>query len=139
MASIIKRKKGKKRYCVLIHNTGKHQHEKYLGKTILKDIREIKREFLLSILRKGWKTKLDKIKAGYLKQPKSLIREHPQEFSFGFTHDSQKIEGSAMTKKETHDLLRFSLTPHNKPEADMMEAKNHHQVYMKMIKKLPQP
>ena len=107
MASIIKRKKGKKRYYVLIHNTGKHQHEKYLGKTIPKNIQEIKTEFLLSILQKDWKAKLDKIKAGYLKQPKSLIKEHLKEFSLGFTHNSQKIEGSTLTKKETYEAFCF--------------------------------
>ena len=29
MVSIIRRKKGKNKYCILIYNTGKHQHEKY--------------------------------------------------------------------------------------------------------------
>ncbi len=137
MVSIIRRKKGKNEYCILIHNTGKHQHEKYLGKSIPKDIDEIKREFLLSILRKDWKIKLDKIKKGYAKQPKKLITEHLKEFSLGFTHDSQKIEGSTLTKKETYNLLRFSLTPSSKPEEDMIEAQKHHKVYLKMLEKMP--
>lgn len=137
MVSIIKRKKGNSEYFILIHNTGKHQHEKYLGKTIPKNIDDIKKEFLLSILCKDWKIKLDKIKTQYAKQPKISIKEHLKEFSLEFTHNSQKIEGSTLTKKETYNLLRFALTPHNKPEEDMIEAKNHHKVYLKIIEKLP--
>ena len=92
---------------------------------------------MLSVLRNNWSADLEKIKAGYLMQSKSLILEHLWEFSFGFTHDTQKIEGSTLTKKETDDLLRFSLTPHSKPESDMIETKMHHQTYHKMIEKLP--
>ena len=137
MVSIIKRKKGKSTYFYLIHNTGKHQHEKYLGKLIPKNIEEIKNEFTISILCKDWKIKLDKIKTGYTKQPKKLIKQHLEEFSLGFTYNSQKIEGSTLTKKETYNLLRFSLTPHQKPETDMIETKKHHEVYLKIIKKIP--
>lgn len=138
MASVIKRRKGKKEYYYLIHNIGRHQHEKYLGRKIPENINEIRLEFLLSVLRKNWKTELDKIKSGYLKQPRPLIKEHLKEFSWSFTYDTQKIEGSTLTRKETHDLLRFSLTPHSKPESDMTEAKMHHLTYLKMITSPPQ-
>lgn len=137
MVSIIKRKKGKKEYFTLIHNTGRHQHEKYLGKSIPKNIGKIKKEFLLSILRKDWKTNTGKIKSEYTRQPKLLIRQNLEEFSLGFTHDSQKIEGSTLTKKETYNLLRFALTPSNKPKNDMIEAQKHHGVYLKIIKQMP--
>ena len=137
MVSLIKRVKGKKEYCVLIHNSGKHQYEKYLGKTVPKDINEVKREFLLSILRREWKAGLDGIKKGYLEQPKQLVQEHLREFSFSFTHDTQKIEGSTLTEKETFALLRYSLTPGGKPESDMMETKMHHLTYLKMLGKIP--
>jgi len=137
MVSIIKRKKGENEYFILIHNTGKHQHEKYLGKTIPNNIEKIQREFLMLILCKDWKIKLDKIKKEYTKQPKISIKEHLKEFSLAFTHNSQKIEGSILTKKETYNLLRFALTPHNKPETDMIETKRHHKVYLKIIEELP--
>ena len=137
MVSVIRRKKKTRSYYVLIHNDGRHQHERYLGKEIPKDIDKISTEFLMLILRKKWNENLDRIKTGYLAQPKPLIMEHLREFSLGFTHDTQKIEGSTLTEKETFDLLRFSLTPHSKPESDMTEAKLHHQTYLKMLKKLP--
>lgn len=137
MVSAIKRRKGKSTYHYLIHNTGKIQHEKYLGKIIPKNIEEIKRDFMLSIWCKDWETKIRKIRKRYTEQPKSLIKEHLKEFSFVFTHDSQKIEGSTLTKKETYNLLRLSLTPSNKPYKDMIEAKKHHAAYLKMIKKMP--
>lgn len=137
MVSLITRKRGKNTYYYLIHNTGKIQKEKYLGKTKPKDIEKIKREFLLLLWCKDWETRIEKIKKGYTAQAKISIKEHLKEFSVLFTHDSQKIEGSTLTKKETNDLLRFSLTPSSKPEHDMMEAKTHHAVYLKMIKVMP--
>ena len=132
-----KTKKKNREYYFLIHNDGRHQHERYLGKKVPEDIHVIKQEFMLSILRKNWKTKLDKIKSEYRKQPKVVIKEHLKEFSFGFMHDTQKIEGSTLTKKETFDLLMFSLTPHHKPESDMMETKLHHMTYLGMIENPP--
>jgi|SaaInlStandDraft_2_1057019.scaffolds.fasta_scaffold37092_1 Fic family protein len=137
MVSVIKRKKGNNYYYTLIHNTGNHQHEKYLGKTIPENISEIKRNFLLIILRNKWNIPIDKIKTEYTKQPKLLIKKQLKEFSIGFTHNSQKIEGSTLSKKETYDLLKFSLTPHHKSESDMIETQSHHKVYLKIIKKLP--
>lgn len=135
MVSVITRKKGKKIYYILIHNTGKHQHEKYLGKKIPDDIKEIKKRFLLEIMCKKWTNEIEKIKKAYLKQSEKSIIENLKEFSFGFTHDSQKIEGSTLTKKETFNLLRFALTPSQKPEEDMIEAQKHHNVFLKMIEK----
>ncbi len=137
MASIINRKKGKSTYYYLIHNTGKIQHEKYLGKIKPKNVEKIKREFLLSLWCEDWEINLRKIKKGYSAQAKTSIKDHLKEFSLLFTHDSQKIEGSTLTKKETFNLLRFSLTPSNKPEHDMMEAKKHHKVYLQMLESMP--
>lgn len=40
MASAISRKKGRKTYYFLMHNAGKHQHEKYPGKEIPENIKD---------------------------------------------------------------------------------------------------
>ncbi len=137
MVSVFRRKKGKKTYYVLIHNAGRHQHEKYMGREIPENIKEIKKAFLLEVMCKEWKEKTEKIKKAYRKQSKKTIAGHLKEFSLGFTHDSQKIEGSTLTKKETFNLLRFSLTPSQKPEEDMVEAQKHHKVFLKIINSHP--
>lgn len=136
MVSVIKRKKGNSHYYYLIHNSGKHQHEKYLGKKIPKNIESLKREFLLSILHQKWQKELEPIKQEYSKQPQTVLIENLKEFSYQFTHDTQKIEGSSLTQRETYDLLKFSLTPYRKSESDMIETRIHHDLFLKMIKSI---
>lgn len=130
MVSIVKRRG----YYYLKHST----NEQYVGKKIPKNIEEIKREFLFSLLREKWKLPLGKIKkghSGYLKQiPKTEILNQIQEFSYFYTHDTNKIEGSSLTQQETYNLLRFQITPAMKPESDMVEAKKHHEIFLNMIK-----
>lgn len=137
MVLVIRRKKGKGYFHYLVHDSGKQQYEKYVGKKMPEDIEQRKRDFLLEISRKKWKESLDVIHSEYLKQPKSILEKNLEEFSYKFTHDSQKIEGSTLTEKDTFNLLRFSLTPNQKSESDMLETKLHHQVYLKMIESLP--
>ena len=137
MVSVIKRKKGNSHYYYLIHNSGKHQHEKYLGKKIPENIKSLKREFLLSILHEKWKKSLEPIEKEYSKQPRVVLIENLKEFSYRFTHDTQKIEGSSLTQRETYDLLKFSLTPYQKSESDMIETRIHHDIFVKMIKSPP--
>jgi Fic family protein len=130
MVSITKRNS----YFVLKHSN----KEQYLGKKIPKNVLEIKRQFLLTILREKWELSLAQIKKGYhdhtKRIPKTEMIKQVQEFSYYFTHDTNKIEGSSLTPKETYNLLRFQITPTSKPESDMIEAKKHHEVFMGMIK-----
>ncbi len=138
MVSVIQRKKGNRTFYYLIHNTGKKQHEKYLGKAIPDDIENLKINFEMEILKKTTEPELISIKKGYNNQHDKLKQKFLEEFSIGFTHDTQKIEGSTLTKRETFDLLKFSLTPYHKPEEDMIEAKQHHAIFLKMIRNIPE-
>ena len=40
--------------------------------------------------------------------PESQRNDDYEEFSYRFTHDTQKIEGASLTKKETYELLRLT-------------------------------
>ncbi|MGI0073020.1 MAG: Fic family protein [Nitrosotalea sp.] len=137
MVSVIKRVKKGNPYYYLKHDDGKVQRETYLGTAIPKDILQIKREFLLQIQRDTLVPLLDEIKNGYLeylkKTPKTIIRQNLVEFSYYFTYDTQKIEGSSLTRKETYNLLQFHITPANKPESDMIEAQKHQEVFMHIM------
>lgn len=138
MASIRKKSINGKTYYYLKHHTGKAYREIYLGKEIPKNIQEITRNFELEMQREKWKPAMAQIKKNYslfLKSAtKAEIKNHQEIFSYDFTHDSNKIEGSSLTKKETYRLLRFKLTPANKPEYDMIEAQNHHEVFLDTIR-----
>ena len=138
MVSIIKRKKGKRYYYYLRHNDGKTQKEIYLGIHIPKNIEQIKRDFYLDLLRHKWIGPLEIIAKQYSKLVKNFTKNEIQNnleiFSFDFTHDTNKIEGSSLSRKETHNLLRFKLTPTNKPEWDMIETSNHHKAFIDMMR-----
>ena len=88
------------------------------------------------MLRLQWRPVLEDIRTVYAS---SGIPENRrlEEFSYRFMHDTQKIEGASLTKKETYELPRFNLTPAQKPESDMLEAKIHHQIFTDMARKPP--
>jgi Fic family protein len=138
VASIKKKIKNGKTYYYLKHHAGKRYREIYLGKKIPKNIRELSRNFELQMQREKWHHSLTQIKKNhslFLKTAtKSEIENQWELFSYDFTHDSNKIEGSSLTRKETYKMLRFKLTPTNKPEWDMFEAKNHHEVFLDMLR-----
>ncbi len=138
MVTIIRRKKGTTTYYYLRHDDGKTQREIYLGKSIPKNIQEVSRNFYLKIQRQSWVPALARIKQKhclFLKDStKAEIYNHQELFAYDFTHDTNKIEGSSLTKLETYKLLRFKITPASKPEHDMIEAKSHHAVFLDMIR-----
>ena len=137
MVVVITRKKGSKTYYYLRHDDGRIQRETYLGRTIPKNIQELSRNFYLKILRESWQPAQSKIQqkhSVFLKNStKAGIENYQEIFSYDFTHDTNKIEGSSLTKQETYKLLRFKITPAGKPESDMIEAKTHHVVFLDML------
>jgi Fic family protein len=137
LVAIIRRKKGNQYYYYLRHNTGKTQKEIYLGVSIPKNIEQLKRQFYLDLLRQKWIGQLETIGKQYRKFIKDMTkpeeRNQLEVFSFDFTHDTNKIEGSTLTRTETRNLLRFHLTPSNKPEHDTIEANNHHRVFLQLL------
>ena len=138
MVSIIKRKRGNQTYYYLYHNIrrGHKQKEIYLGKTIPENIEEIKRKFLLEFYREQWLHKLEIIYHNYAKSkkrlPSSVIKKELETFSINFTYNTQRIEGSTLTLKETFDLLRDGISP-RKPFRDTIETIEHQNVFFEML------
>ena len=140
MVSIIKRRKGKEAYYYLRHNIRKNnkQKETYLGKSIPKNLEEIKQNFLLEFYRDEWLPRIKTIKKNYSKErrqiPKDVIKKEIETFSIKFTYNTQRIEGSTLSLKETTDLLGVGLTPSNKPVNDVKEAEVHQKLFFTMLK-----
>lgn len=137
MVILVARKKGNKIYYYLKHGTRKRQKEKYLGTTIPTNIEQLKEEFLYEFYRQEWHPKLEEIfncsKKLQKQIPPSVLKKQVETFSVHFTYHTQKIEGSALTLKETANLLVDGITPVRKPESDMIEAKQHQQVFFEML------
>lgn len=138
MASIVKRKIGNQTYYYLQHNIrkGGKREELYLGKTIPDNIAEIKQNFLLEFYRQDWTPRLGviyaKYKAEMQKQPKLIRAKELETFSIKFTYNTQRIEGSTLTLKETADLLRDGISP-RKPINDTIETMEHQKLFLEIM------
>jgi len=130
-----------KRYYYLAHSIRENnmvkKKEYYLGSTIPKDIDLIKKEFIEAIYREKWFPSLDIIKKKYAKEikstPKSIREKNLAAFMVKFTYDTQKIEGSKLTLRETANLLEKDITPNAKPIRDVNEAQAHKEMFYHML------
>ncbi|VVB73766.1 Fic/DOC family protein [uncultured archaeon] len=141
MVSIKKRVIGSQEYYYLEHSIrekGKVQKkELYLGKTVPKNIAELQREFIYHIYKDRWFMQLDGIKRGYEREqkgmPVSSKNKELEHFMIKFTYDTNRIEGSKLTYRETADLLERGTTPKSKPLDDIKEAEAHRKVFYEIL------
>ena len=144
MTSIVKRIKGGQNYYYYLYHDSKkngahrRQYEEYLGKIIPQDITERKKKFAINIERNDWLPQLETIHKEYVKAkqniPKSIREKNLLGFSVRFTYNTQRIEGSTLTLKDTSLLLADSITPANKPLVDIKEAEAHQKLFLEIIK-----
>lgn len=140
MATIKKKISGNQEYFYLEHAFRKNgtvgKKELYLGKQIPKNIDRIKADFLAGIYKEKWHGVLDKIKKGYSqnlrKMPPSVREKETRAFMVKFTYNTQRIEGSTLTFKETADLLERGITP-KKLLRDVKETEAHREVFYEML------
>lgn len=136
MVSIKKRLIRGREYFYLQHSVrtpgGVKTQEKYLGAKLPADIESVKRDFLIEIYKSRWYPLLDDIKANYSREkrrmPPSAARKEAQSFSVRFTYNSNRIEGSTLTYRETANLLEEGISPRAKPLEDIKEAEAHARV-----------
>jgi len=62
--------------------------------------------------------------------PQSLRTKELETFAIRFTFDSNRIEGSSLTLRETASLLEHGITPTNRPLFDVQEALAHRKVFL---------
>ena len=139
---VIKKKKMKNQsYYYLEHSIreGKNVKKKeiYLGKKIPKNIEQLKKKFLDDIYKERWYADVDRIKQRFSKEyhtmPKSAREKQLQNFAISFTYDTQRIEGSTLTLRETADLLEKGITPKNRPIRDVKEAEAHIDLFNEIL------
>jgi cell filamentation protein, protein adenylyltransferase len=129
-------------YYYLEHSTrvGKKVQKKeiYLGRKIPANIEKIKKSFLDDVYREKWYINIDRIKQRFSKEqrtvPKSIKEKQLQDFVTRFTYDTQRIEGSTLTRRETADLLERGITPKSKLMRDVQEAQAHRDLLYEILK-----
>lgn len=141
MVNVVKRRKGTRDYYYLYHDSKKDkrkQHEMYLGKVIPEDIEDRKKNFALDMERKEWLSELENIYRNFKKEqkiiPLSIKEKNLKSFSVKFTYNTQRIEGSTLTLKDTILLLDDGISPSNKPNNDIKETEIHQKVFLDIIK-----
>jgi Fic family protein len=142
MVSIKKTKKGNGTYYYLQHAIRKGPKvttkQVYLGTKIPANIEKIREDFVKKIYENEWYMLFDQIKKRYseeIKQmPSSSRIKEMKTFATRFTYNTQRIEGSKLTFRETVNLLEKGLTPSKeKPAEDILEAKAHERVFYEML------
>ncbi|MCX6667941.1 MAG: Fic family protein [Euryarchaeota archaeon] len=110
---------------------------KYLGKKIPKNIDQLKKELLNEVFQDLWFNKFDKIKDSFIKEkksiPKSVEKKELENFAIRFTYNTNKIEGSTLTLRETALLLEKGITPTRRPIEDVKETEKHQKVFYEML------
>lgn len=140
MARIKKKMVRGQAYYYLEHSVrdGKKVQKKeiYLGRKIPSNIEDIKKKMLGEVYEK-WHSDADKIRKNYAKNqksiPKSIQEKELTSFATRFTYDTQRIEGSTLTRRETADLLERGIAPKNKSMRDAQEAQSHRDLFFEII------
>lgn len=145
MVAIRKKTVGNHTYYYLEHSYregGKvHKKEKIIGKNLPYNIEKLKPEFLAEsmaeIYQEKWFDKFDEIKAEFLEQekntPQSAREKETETFAIRFTYDTNRIEGSTLTLRDTADLLERGITPSARPFSDVKETEAHKNAFYEML------
>ncbi|MHA1972595.1 MAG: Fic family protein [Candidatus Hodarchaeales archaeon] len=141
MVRILEKRKGSKKYFVLAHTirVGKRvvRREKYLGVEVPDNLEIITANFLHELYIDKWGQKLTEIKHQYRqvlsKMSVSVLKKYYEDFEVRFTYDSNRIEGSTLTLRETASLLLENYAP-SRSLQDILEAKSHQNLIKEMMR-----
>lgn len=142
MATVKKRILGGRAYYYLEHSVreGKRirKREKYLGKEVPADIDLVKERLVGEIDGEKWYAEIDEIKKNFFmnrkRMPPAIAEKEMRTFAAKFTYETQRIEGSTITRREMVDLLERGIAPKNKPMNDIREAEAHRDLFYEMLR-----
>lgn len=141
MPFIRKKTVGKEHYYYLEHSYregGKvKKKEKYLGKSLPGNIDELKQGLMSEVYQERWFDKFDKIQTNFRIEaqntPPSAREKELETFAIRFTYDTNRIEGSTLTLRETADLIEKGITPNARPFSDVKETEAHRNAFYEML------
>lgn len=111
--------------------------ERYIGRTIPKDIDRIKREFKEAI-QPDLYSRLEAIKNEFQenwgKLPASIRQKQKEELAITFTYNTNAIEGSTITEAEVRGIVLDKVSP-GKSLRDIKETEAHNKVFLDMLEK----
>ncbi len=121
----------------LKHHIQDKEKRKYLGKAIPKGIEQLKKEFLKEFYCEEWDGKIQSIVKNYKKDIKGITQsikiKNFESFGISFTYNTQKIEGSSLSRADTKDLLVHGVTPAKKSKIDTIETQKHYDLFIRLV------
>lgn len=141
MVTIRKKTTGTETYYYIEHSFregGKvGKKEKYLGKILPENIEELKRQFISKIYKEKYFDIFDEIKINYTAEkeitPLLARKKELESFIIKFTYDTNRIEGSKLSLRDTSLLLEKGITPNSKPLHDIKEAEAHRNAFSELL------
>jgi Fic family protein len=132
-------KQNDRQYYALVHTLRDGPHTitrtKHLGRELPTSLEAQIEDFNHELFMETWEERLRAIKQKHQQTlkttPPSAITKNNQAFAIRFTYDSNRIEGSTLTHRETAQLLVEDQAPH-RPLVDVLEAKNHYILFKEM-------
>ena len=142
MARLRRRKIGNKHYYYLEHSykagNAVKTISRYLGIKKPESIKDLKKEIEYEAMRRIWGKTLSAIQKGYAKElralPNAARDKQIESFMVNFIFNSNKIEGSKLSFRDTAGLFIHGTTPKNKPLKDVKEAEGHKKAFFDMLK-----
>ena len=127
-------------YYYFQHSYGTHGNKKtieeYLGKEIPKNVLLLKRDFMEKVFKIKFEKEINLIRKNYGKEflslPQTEKKKLLEDFAIKFTYNSEAIEGSTLTLKDTLLLLRDHIAP-NKPIKDVIESTEHKKTFLELL------
>src|SRR3989338_9016827 len=141
MARLRRRKIGNKHYYYLEHSykagNAVKTISKYFGIKKPENIEDLKKEIEYSTMKITWSKTLAAIQKCYAKELKTLPNaakdKQIESFMVNFIFNSNKIEGSKLSYRDTAGLFIHGITPKNKPIKDVKEAEGHKKAFFDML------
>lgn len=138
--------RGDKRYYYLVQTYRWEgevvRKEKYLGTELPTDLgvqrATLERVVWDSTWFRSFKQTAQAYEARRLKLPHSQDEKEQDDFVIEFTYDTNRIEGSTLTFRETADLLTHGISPPSKPIRDIRETLAHAALLKRLLLK-PEP
>ncbi len=141
MVVLKKKKINKHTYYYLEHSYRKNgnveKKQRYLGTTRPTNIARLKDQFLQEFNQETWFSYFDAIKKNYTKEtknrPPSQQKKTMEQFAIRFTYNTNRIEGSTVTLRETAVLLEQGISPARRPIEDIRETEAHKKIFTDML------
>jgi len=143
MASVRSVRRGGRTYYYLVQSYRwggvARQKSRYLGTVRPSDPESLEAAIEREVWAETWFPQFDLIAREYRARrariPRSVDAKELRDFAIEFTFETNRIEGSTLSRQESRELLEHGITPRSKPWSDALETLRHSAVAEQFLRK----